>query len=109
MNRPDEQLQPSDDEALEEFYPPAEEAPTLVLTSPWAVSSFVVGLLSFFLIATPLCLPVAILAVVFGHSARKQIRTGLRGGSSWAMCGLIVGYMVLVARISISIIMTYVS
>lgn len=108
MSHPDQQY-PSDDEALEESYQPDDEAPVLVLTSPWAMSSFVLALLSFALIGTVLGGPVAILAVVCGHSARQQIKTGLRGGANWALCGLIIGYMVLAAKVFITIIMTVIS
>ena len=40
--------------------------------------------------------PLAILAIVFGHIARGQVRRTGEGGHGMATIGLILGYMVLV-------------
>lgn len=59
-------------------------------TNPLAVASLLLGLLSLF----PLF---GILAVVFGHIARSQIRksAGRQKGAGMALAGLILGYLAL--------------
>ena len=67
--------------------PPAAAA---ARTNSLAVASLILGLLSLFV-------PFAILAVVFGHVARSQIRksAGRQKGSGMALAGLILGYLAL--------------
>jgi hypothetical protein len=59
-------------------------------TSPLAIASMVCGMVALVLG------PVAILAIVFGHIARGQVRRTGEGGRGMATAGLILGYMVLV-------------
>ena len=59
----------------------------------YAVASFVIGILSWFL-----C-PIlgGIIAVILGHTARGQIRRTGEGGNGMAVAGLILGYAHLAA------------
>lgn len=72
---------------------PAAPAPAVVVaarTNSLAVASLLLGLFSLF--------PVfGILAVIFGHVARSQIRrsAGQQKGAGMAMAGLILGYLAL--------------
>ena len=61
-------------------------------TNGTAVASLVIGILSWFM-----C-PVlgGLLAVIFGHTARGQIRRTGEGGGGMALAGLILGYASLV-------------
>jgi hypothetical protein len=79
------------DEILKEFAPPTPIDESKLLTSPWAVASFVLGLVGLPLVAG-LGAYVAILAIVAGHVGRREIRNGLRAGRGWATAGLILGY-----------------
>ncbi|HEY6311306.1 MAG TPA: DUF4190 domain-containing protein [Streptosporangiaceae bacterium] len=45
--------------------------------------------------------PLAILAIVFGHIARGQIRRTGEGGRGMATAGLVLGYVVLVVGIAL--------
>jgi hypothetical protein len=47
--------------------------------------------------------PVAILAIVFGHIARGQVRRTGEGGRGMATAGLILGYMVLVVGTALAV------
>jgi hypothetical protein len=72
---------------------PAAPAPAVAVaarTNPLAVASLLLGFLSLF----PLF---GILAVVFGHVARSQIRksAGRQKGAGMALAGLILGYLAL--------------
>jgi Domain of unknown function (DUF4190) len=66
-------------------------------TNPWAVASLVCGIAQFFV---P---PGVILAIVFGHIARRQIRRTGKGGRGLATAGLILGYAGLVIGIALVI------
>lgn len=46
--------------------------------------------------------PLAILAIVFGHIARRQVNRTAEGGHGMATAGLILGYLVLVAGIALT-------
>ena len=59
-------------------------------TNPLAIVSMVCGMVALVLG------PLAILAIVFGHIARGQVRRTGEGGHGMATIGLILGYMVLV-------------
>jgi hypothetical protein len=59
-------------------------------TCPLAIVSMVCGMVALVLG------PLAILAIVFGHIARGQVRRTGEGGRGMATAGLILGYMVLV-------------
>ena len=65
-------------------------APGAARTNPLAVASLLLGFFSLF----PLF---GILAIVFGHIARSQIRksAGRQKGSGMALAGLILGYLFL--------------
>lgn len=76
--------------------------PTVRPTSGLAVASLVSGLIG---IAGGCCLfglP-CILAVVLGHMATRETRTGERGGHGMAIAGLILGYLLVVPGILFAI------
>jgi type IV pilus assembly protein PilA len=65
-----------------------------------AIASMVVGILSLPLSLVSFCLwwisgPVAIIAVILGHAAKAQIRSGRAGGAGMATAGLVCGYIAL--------------
>ena len=64
-------------------------------TNPLAIVSMVCGMVALALG------PLAILAIVFGHIARGQVRRTGEGSRGMATAGLILGYMVLVAGIAL--------
>jgi hypothetical protein len=73
------------------------EAPQQLRMSAMAVASFVLGLASLALFAVPvLSWPLSILAIVFGHTGRREIKRGLKSGWGYDIAGLIFGYVVLV-------------
>jgi hypothetical protein len=82
------------DAILAGFAPPTPIDESKLLTSPWAVASFALGLLSL-LLALTLGGYVALLAVIAGHVGRRDVKNGLRAGGGWATGGLILGYFVL--------------
>jgi hypothetical protein len=66
-------------------------------TNPLAIASMVCGMVALVLG------PLAILAIVFGHIARRQVyRTG-EGGRGMATAGLILGYLVLVVGTALTV------
>lgn len=69
-------------------------------TNSLAVASLLVGILS-------LAPPCAILAVVFGHIARSQIRrsAGRQKGAGLALAGLILGYLGLALLVFVIVIL----
>jgi hypothetical protein len=71
--------------------PPARYAAPTDRTNPLAVASLVCGVGQFFLPA-----PTAILAIVFGHMARGQIRRTGERGAGLAKAGLVLGWTGLV-------------
>lgn len=56
-------------------------------TNGLAIASFVTSLFG-----------LTILAIIFGHIAKSQIRTSGQGGSGLATAGLIIGYIFLVIQ-----------
>ncbi len=66
------------------YAPPAYSSPK---TNGFAITSFVLSLFFF------VCGIGSILAVIFGHIARKQIRERGEQGSGLATAGLIIGYI----------------
>jgi hypothetical protein len=66
-------------------------------TSPLAIASMVCGMVALVLG------PLAILAIVFGHIARRQVRRTGEGGRGMATAGLILGYMVLVVGTALAV------
>ena len=66
-------------------------------TNPLAIGSMVCGL------AALVLGPLAILAIVFGHIARGQVRRTGEGGRGMATAGLILGYLVLAAGIALAV------
>ncbi len=64
--------------------------PRKASTNPLAVASLLLGIFSLF----P---PFGILAIIFGHVARSQIRksAGRQKGAGMALAGLILGYLAL--------------
>jgi hypothetical protein len=61
------------------------------VTNPLAVTTLVCGMVALVLS------PIAILAIVLGHIARRQIRGTAEGGRGAATAGLALGYAVVVA------------
>ena len=57
-------------------------------TSGYAIASLVLGVAGFF--GFPIV--AAILAIVFGHKARKEIRGGMASGDGLATAGIILGW-----------------
>jgi hypothetical protein len=68
-------------------YAPAAAQPT----SGAAVTSLVCGILGFFT-----CAVTSVVAVVAGHIAMRETRSGRVGGQGMAVAGLVTGYLVLV-------------
>jgi MFS family permease len=66
-------------------------------TSPLAIASMVCGMVALVLG------PLAILAIVFGHIARGQVRRTGEGGRGMATAGLILGYIVLVVGTALAV------
>ena len=66
-------------------------------TSPLAIASMVCGMVALVLG------PLAILAIVFGHIARGQVRRTGEGGRGMATAGLILGYLVLVVGTALAV------
>ncbi len=67
--------------------PAAFDAAALSLTNGYAVASLVLGIVWVFWIGS-------FLAVIFGHTARAQIRrSGIPRGEGMALAGLILGYL----------------
>jgi membrane associated rhomboid family serine protease len=66
-------------------------------TSGLAVASGIAGIISAlggcFLVLPPFA------AVILGHMATRETRTGERGGHGWAITGLITGYLFVVPMI----------
>lgn len=56
-------------------------------TNGLAIASFVTSLFG-----------LTILAIIFGHIAKSQIRTSGQGGSGLATAGLVIGYIFLVIQ-----------
>jgi uncharacterized protein DUF4190 len=96
-----------------EYPPPPEYAPTPYAypypypqapgTSGLAIASLVLGILWIWGVGS-------LLAVIFGHVSRSQIRRGERtGGAGMALAGLILGYIGLAAILVIIIVAVSVS
>jgi Domain of unknown function (DUF4190) len=66
-------------------------------TNPPATASMICGM------AALVLAPLAILAIVFGHIARRQVNRTGEGGRGTATAGLILGYLVLVAGIALTV------
>ncbi|MCM2973031.1 DUF4190 domain-containing protein [Larsenimonas suaedae] len=63
-------------------------------TNVMALVAFGLSLLSFFV--APACLG----SIVCGHVARAQIRRSHENGDSWAVAGLVIGYLMLLASVA---------
>lgn len=66
------------------------EPPLIRPTSGWATASMVLGIIG--LLAVCLIIP-SLLAILFGHQALRETKSGIRGGHSQAVAGLITGYL----------------
>lgn len=76
------------------------DAPQRLPYSVMAIASFALGLAGLFLFAVPaLPLLLSVLAVVFGHTGRREIKQGMKQGWGYDIAGLIFGYLVLGAVI----------
>ncbi len=73
------------------------QPPLIRPTSGLATASMVLGIVG--LLAFCLVLP-SILAVVLGHFAMAETKTGERGGHGQAVAGLIMGYIVTVPMVA---------
>jgi hypothetical protein len=59
-----------------------------------AIASMVLGIISLpLMFGYCMGAPCAILAIIFGHTARARARRGLGGGEGMALAGLICGYV----------------
>lgn len=74
-----------------------------VPTSGLATTSLVFGLIGALVGWCSLGLP-SMIAILFGHLARPQTKTGERGGNGMAITGLILGYLVAIPVIIVAII-----
>lgn len=72
--------------------------------SSLAIVSFACGLAGLLLFAVP-ALPwvLAILAVVLGHTGRREIKQGYKQGWGYDIAGLILGYVVLAILIVVAL------
>lgn len=68
--------------------------------SALAIASFALGLAGLLLFAVP-ALPglLSVLAVVFGHTGRREIKQGVKQGWGYDLAGLVLGYLVLVVLV----------
>ena len=73
-------------------------APRPARTNGLAIATLVLGLCGF-----------ALLPVILGHIALRQIRTSGEGGAALAVVGLVLGYLALAAYVVLAIILTVVS
>jgi hypothetical protein len=72
------------------------DAPVRLPWSVMAVVSFALGLASLAVFVVPvLSWPLSILAIVLGHSGRREIKQGAKQGWGFDIAGLIFGYFVL--------------
>lgn len=79
-----------------EYADEAQRLPYSVL----AIASFALGLAGLLLFAVPaLPLLLSALAVIFGHTGRREIRQGVKQGWGYDIAGLILGYLVLGALV----------
>jgi hypothetical protein len=62
-------------------------------TNSWAIAALVCAIVGFFVF------PAEILAIIFGHIARGQIRRTGEEGAGMALAGLIIGYVTLILGI----------
>jgi hypothetical protein len=67
-------------------------------TNSWAIAALVCAIVGFF------AFPAEILAIIFGHIARGQIRRTGEGGAGMALAGLIIGYVTLLLGIVATVI-----
>lgn len=72
------------------------EAPQRLPYSALAITSFALGVAGLLLFAVP-ALPwlFSILAVVLGHTGRREIKQGEKQGWGYDIGGLVLGYLVL--------------
>ncbi len=73
-------------------------------TSGYAIASLVLGIAGFF--GFPIV--AAILAIVFGHKARKEIRSGVASGDGLATAGIILGWVgIVMSAIALLLFITW--
>jgi hypothetical protein len=70
---------------------PISAAPAARISSGKATASLVLGIVG---LATSIAAIPAMLAVIFGHLATDETKTGQRSGHGLAVAGLILGYIV---------------
>lgn len=76
--------------------------PLATPTSGWATASLTMGVLGLLVGCCTFGIPSA-LAVVFGHLALRETRTGERTGHGAAIAGLILGYLLVLPMMAVSI------
>ena len=64
-----------------------------------AMASMILGIVSFPALFFGFCFPIAIVAIVLGHIARRQVRRGEASGGGMALAGLICGYITLLISV----------
>jgi hypothetical protein len=84
------------------YYAPMYAQPAVPQTSGFAVASLICGVASWFLFF----FIGGILAVVFGHMARREIRQsqGWKRGDGLAISGLIIGYFNILASVIVFLV-----
>lgn len=86
----------TDHDGAADYVAEAEEAPATQPLSAMAIASFALGLIALPAVAVPaVAWILSILAVVFGHTGRREIKQGLKSGWGYDLGGLIIGYLVL--------------
>jgi hypothetical protein len=75
-------------------------APRAQRTNPLAIAALVCGIVQF-------CglFPAGIVAIIFGHLARRQIRRTGEQGWGLAKAGLILGYLVLAGTLLVAVLL----
>lgn len=63
-------------------------------TSGLSIASLVLGIVGwlFCLLGGPFPVVLAVIAVIFGHIARKETKSGVKAGDGYAVAGLWLGY-----------------
>ncbi len=87
----------------EQQYVGYQHAPQIQPTNGMAVASMILGIVG--IVGGCLVIP-SVLAIIFGHMARGQIRRGQGSGDGMALAGLIMGY--LWTALTVAVILLYV-
>jgi len=85
-------------------YDEDDATPVRLSYSTLAIMSFALGLAGLLLFAVP-ALPwlLSVLAVVLGHTGRREIKQGAKQGWGYDIGGLVLGYLVLAALLVVAV------